>query len=67
MPTLLIGFESDQLVPIQQLEDLAERLGEWGELIALPSLFGHDGFLKEVDALRPILQKAIADRRGEVA
>lgn len=67
VPTLLIGFESDQLVPIPQLEDLAERLGQWGKLIALPSLFGHDGFLKEVDALRPILQKAIADPRGEVA
>ncbi len=47
--------------------DRVERLGQWGTLIALPSLFGHDGFLKEVDALQPILQKAIADPRGEVA
>ena len=63
VPTLLIGITSDQLVPIQQVAELASRLGEWGKLVQLPSLFGHDGFLKEVATLTPILRDAL---RGEV-
>ena len=37
VPTLLVVFESDQLVPIAQVQDLARQLGEWGRCVALPS------------------------------
>jgi homoserine O-acetyltransferase len=46
-PTLVIGATSDALVPAEQLSQLAERLGGESELHLLPSLYGHDMFLKE--------------------
>ena len=62
VPTLLVGLTSDQLVPIEQVEELAAKL-ERGRLVRLPSLFGHDGFLKEVKTLTPVLRDAL---RGEI-
>jgi homoserine O-acetyltransferase/O-succinyltransferase len=59
-PTLLIGAESDQLVPPSQLESLRSRLGGPAELHILQSLYGHDMFLKEAtrigDLVRPYLE-----------
>jgi len=58
-PTLLIGAETDQLVPASQMEGLAKRLGGPVELHILQSLYGHDMFLKEAsrigDLVRPFL------------
>ena len=61
VPTWLIGFRSDQLVPIQQVAELAELLGPRGRLIGLDSLFGHDGFLKEIEQLTPVLHSALEE------
>jgi homoserine O-acetyltransferase len=47
VPTLVIGAETDQLVPPPQIRDLAARLGGPTELHMLPSLYGHDMFLKD--------------------
>lgn len=47
VPTLVIGAETDQLVPPPQVRDLAARLGGPTELHMLPSLYGHDMFLKD--------------------
>jgi len=47
LPTLLIGSETDQLVPPPQILDLAARLGGPVELHMLDSLYGHDMFLKD--------------------
>ena len=58
-PTILIGAESDQLVPPRQMEALAERLGGETELHLLPSLYGHDMFLKEAGKLAAILEKTV--------
>jgi homoserine O-acetyltransferase len=46
-PTLLIGAESDQLVPPVQMRALAERLAGPKHLHLLDSLYGHDMFLKD--------------------
>jgi homoserine O-acetyltransferase len=63
-PTLLIGADSDQLVPASQLESLKSRLGGPVELHLLPSLYGHDMFLKEAtkvsEIVRPFLESAHA-------
>ena len=63
VPTLLIGAESDQLVPPVQLEALHDRLGGLCELHLLPCLYGHDMFLKEPDALaalvKPFLEREL--------
>jgi homoserine O-acetyltransferase len=61
-PALLIGADSDQLVPPSQMEKLAARLGGSAELRIRSSLFGHDMFLKEAEEMsalaRPFLQRA---------
>ena len=50
-PVLLIGAESDQLMPPGQLRDLREQLAGPARLALLPSLYGHDMFLKQADAV----------------
>lgn len=58
-PTTLIGCLSDQLIPIGDIDALARRLPRLAALHATPSLYGHDAFLKEADALRPILASTL--------
>jgi homoserine O-acetyltransferase len=53
-PTLVIGAESDRLVPPQQLRALAEALPD-GQLHLLPSRYGHDFFLKDTETLAPLI------------
>jgi homoserine O-acetyltransferase/O-succinyltransferase len=55
-PTTLVACPSDQLVPIGDIEELARRLPRLRAFHALPSLHGHDAFLKEATNLAPILQ-----------
>ncbi|HEY9553772.1 homoserine O-succinyltransferase MetX [Allosphingosinicella sp.] len=59
-PALLIGAESDQLVPPSQMEALAAALAGPAALRILPSLYGHDMFLKDAarmaDIVRPFLE-----------
>jgi homoserine O-acetyltransferase len=50
-PALLIGAESDQLVPAGQMRALAATLAGPAELHLLPSLYGHDMFLKEAEGV----------------
>ena len=47
VPTLLIGGETDQLVPPPQIHKLAAALGGPVQLHMLDSLYGHDMFLKD--------------------
>jgi len=47
VPTLVVGAETDQLVPPPQIHDLAARLGGPVTLHMLDSLYGHDMFLKD--------------------
>lgn len=54
-PVLLIGAESDQLVPPDQLCALAARLPACAGLHLLPCLYGHDMFLKEADAIGALI------------
>jgi len=59
-PTTLVAIAEDQLVPLADLRRLARRLAGPVELIELESLYGHDAFLKEVDLLTPVFQRALA-------
>lgn len=54
-PTMLIASRSDQLVPPDQMQALCDRLGGPAELTIIDSLFGHDAFLKETEALGSLL------------
>lgn len=48
-PALIVGSASDQLVPPGQLTALASRYAGPCSLVILPSLYGHDMFLKQAD------------------
>ena len=56
-PTLLMTAISDQLAPLSDMQELRDRLGGPAELFTFTSLYGHDAFLKEYDAMAPRLTK----------
>jgi homoserine O-acetyltransferase len=51
VPALLIGSTTDQLVPASQMSALARRYQGPNSLHLLPSLYGHDMFLKDAAQL----------------
>ena len=56
--SLVIGVKSDFLFPIHQQEELAKNLGKViknSSFIALDCIKGHDSFLVEMDAFRPVI------------
>ena len=59
VPTWIVGSTTDELVPPRQLEDLAGRLSGPSRLTWIESPYGHDAFLKEIDALTPVLHEAL--------
>ncbi|WP_341502257.1 alpha/beta fold hydrolase [Gallaecimonas sp. GXIMD4217] len=54
-PCLVLGLDSDQLVPPWLLAELAEQLPRCRGLEIWPSKYGHDGFIKETRAFGPVL------------
>ena len=55
---MVIGVESDILFPLQQQKELADGLAEFVEevhFVSLPSIKGHDSFLVDMDAFRPVI------------
>ena len=60
VPTTLIGFGTDQLVPLADLCALQRGLGAPCELHVLDSDYGHDAFLKEHVTLGALLRAALA-------
>ena len=55
VPVDILGFNSDQLVPVHQLIRLRKKLGTSGKLNLKPSLYGHDAFLKERQAVAGVI------------
>jgi homoserine O-acetyltransferase len=58
-PTTLVGFTSDRLAPIEDIRVLAKALPNLDWFAEIPSVYGHDGFLKETEALAPILRAVL--------
>ena len=54
--TLLVSFDTDVLVPPRLVDELAARSGRCPEHITVPSIYGHDAFLKEVDAVATVIE-----------
>ncbi len=55
---LVIGVETDILFPLRQQRELAEYLTavcKDTKLVELDSILGHDSFLVDMDAFRPVL------------
>ena len=59
VPTSLIGFASDRLVPLADLCQLQQRLGAAASLEVIATPYGHDGFLKETERLAPLLREVL--------
>lgn len=59
--TLVIGIKSDVLYPIAEQEFLQKNI-PGAELLAIPSDFGHDGFLLEYEKIEPALRQFVHDR-----
>ncbi|MFT3807349.1 homoserine O-succinyltransferase MetX [Arenimonas sp.] len=60
LPTTLVAIIEDQLVPLSDMRELHAQLAGPKQLIELPSLYGHDAFLKETEALRRVFAAALA-------
>lgn len=60
VPTTLIGFTTDQLVPVSDLCALQRGLGAPCELHVIDSDYGHDAFLKETEAVGALLRSCLA-------
>jgi homoserine O-acetyltransferase len=60
-PALLMTAISDQLAPLPDMRELRDRLSGPSELYTFTSLYGHDAFLKEYDAMEPRLATFMKD------
>lgn len=58
VPVTLVAVREDQIVPLADMQRLHAML-PGAQLIEISSLYGHDAFLKEVDALRTVFQQAL--------
>ena len=54
--TLVVGIESDILFPLSEQKFIADHI-PGAQLEVLQSLYGHDGFLADVESLKAIVKK----------
>jgi homoserine O-acetyltransferase len=64
VPVTLVAIVEDQLIPISDMRSLRARLGGEASLVELSSLYGHDAFLKEREALQPVFAGALEGQGG---
>ncbi len=60
-PTTVIGFDSDQLAPPWLLDELVAKLPA-AKRVEISTIFGHDGFLKEIDAVARVLRDVLPQK-----
>lgn len=60
-PTTVIACPADQLAPIADMRALAAALPNLKAFHELPSVYGHDAFLKEPEQLSALLSSAIKE------
>ncbi|RPE80972.1 homoserine O-succinyltransferase MetX [Vulcaniibacterium tengchongense] len=61
LPVTVVTVAEDRLVPPSEAYDLVERLRGETRLRVLRSLYGHDAFLKEEQAIAAVLGEALDD------
>ncbi len=61
VPTTLIGFSSDRVVPLADLCELQLNLGAAAQLHVIDTRYGHDGFLKEPAQVGALLREALVE------
>jgi homoserine O-acetyltransferase len=60
-PTTVAACVEDQLVPLQIVKELAERLPKFSGFHAIHSLYGHDAFLKEPKRVASIINACLEE------
>ncbi len=56
--TLVVGIETDILFPIEEQKLIADGIKS-SDLVIIPSLYGHDGFLLEYNQLNPMVKNLL--------
>lgn len=56
-PVTLVACPTDQIAPLEAVEELGRRVRNLTALRTLPSLYGHDSFLKEPERVGAILSE----------
>ena len=59
LPAMFVAVDSDWLVPIEDIRAFADAV-PGSEFALMPSLYGHDGFLKEVDQVAYIITQFLS-------
>jgi homoserine O-acetyltransferase/O-succinyltransferase len=59
VPTVVGGITSDRLYPLRLQEELADLLPGCTELNVVDSIYGHDGFLLETEAVGKLIRKTL--------
>jgi homoserine O-acetyltransferase/O-succinyltransferase len=60
-PTQLVAFDGDAIAPPWQMTELRDQLGGPADLVVLPSIYGHDAFLKESEAYSALLRAQLLE------
>jgi homoserine O-acetyltransferase len=61
VPATLVAVREDLLVPLTDMQELAAQLSGGAKLVELSSLYGHDAFLKEAQALTPMFAAVLGE------
>ena len=59
VPAVVGGITSDRLYPLRLQEELADLLPGCDELHVVDSIYGHDGFLIESDAVGDLIRRTL--------
>ncbi len=62
VPATLVAIRQDQLVPVDDMRELAARLPGPVRMVEIDSHYGHDAFLKEGGQLAPIFTEALGEQ-----
>lgn len=65
VPTVVGGITSDRLYPLRLQSELAELLPGCSGLAVIESIYGHDGFLIETEAVGQLIRETLALADGE--
>ncbi|MBV9321871.1 MAG: homoserine O-acetyltransferase [Mycobacterium sp.] len=67
VPVVVAGITSDRLYPLRLQEELAERLPGCTGLQVVDSIYGHDGFLVESEAVGKLIRQTLELAESEGA
>lgn len=63
-PTTILAVAEDELVPLWQMRELKEGMGELAELVEISALTGHDAFLTEEELVGPVIRRVLEASHG---